>query len=65
MHTTETKSGVTFIHNGNYFGPVKIVNGENTIEIPFEDILEFVGEYVRSERISKLEQMNTEELLGA
>lgn len=37
---------------------------EQEIKVSCEDILEFVAEYVKIQKISKLEQMDSEEILG-
>ena len=37
---------------------------DNSFEVSGEDILDFVAEYVRSKRISELEQMDTQGILN-
>jgi hypothetical protein len=39
-------------------------NSEGYTPIPRDDLLEFVAEYVRTQRITQLTQMSTKELLG-
>jgi hypothetical protein len=69
---------VTFLHNGDYSGDVKITDvrfrtsagvplspaeaGDVEIEIPFEAIEEFVLDKLRAEKISRLELATYDEL---
>lgn len=65
MHTFDGKS--CRIHfNSDMSGEIHIVekDSDKEIEVDGQDILDFVANYVRSERISKLEQMETKEILG-
>jgi len=64
MHTTEATK-YRFFHNGDYSGDVKVMNKETKeeIEIPFEDIKRLVASWVMSEKISRLEQAEDDELL--
>ena len=65
MHTFNGKK--TRIHfNSDMSGDCIVINTdtEQKVEIPCEDIISFVAEYVRSERIGKIEQMGTDEILG-
>ena len=65
MHTFTGEQ--TRIHyNSDLSGDCDIINidtGQSTT-VPCEDILEFVAEYVRRQKISKLEQMETKDVLG-
>ena len=58
-------SNFTFFHNGDYSGDVEIINRttEERFSIPFERLKTFVAEWVRTEKISKLEQMEDDEIL--
>lgn len=64
MHTTEIDDAV-FNHNGDYSGNVRITdeNG-NVCEVSFDALKGFVAEYVRQEKISKLENAWYDEVLG-
>lgn len=65
MHTFEGKS--CRIHfNSDMSGDVYICDKNSSKELVVEaqDILDFVTNYVRSEKISNLEQMGTEGILG-
>lgn len=65
MHTFERKS--CRIHfNSDMSGDIHICDKDSNREIKVvgRDILDFVANYVRSERISKLEQMETKDVLG-
>jgi hypothetical protein len=65
MHTHEGKK-TTFFHNGDYSGDVIIKLLETGLEMRVDahDLIDFVTEYVRGQRIAALEDMTTEELLG-
>lgn len=64
MHSTQTPSAV-FHHNGDYSGEVHIIcrATNQEIHINFDDIKNLVAEYIRRQRISKLEQANDEAVL--
>jgi hypothetical protein len=64
MHTAELKSA-RFHYNSDLSGKVIIttVDGDS-IEVDGNDILSFVAEFIRMERIDKIEQLTTDELLG-
>ena len=65
MHTFNGKK--TIIHyNSDMSGDCIIFNKETEqeVEVPCEDILDFVANYVRSQKIGKLEQMETKDILG-
>lgn len=70
MHSLHTKSGYTLHYNSDLSGDVHIIapagarHALGTVSIPAEDLLELVGDYVRSERISELEQMTAAQILG-
>ena len=73
MHSSRLSKNVVILHNGDYSGEViirKLRNDGNRDEnvgeivLQLEDLLEFVCSYVRSEKISKLEQATPEEILG-
>lgn len=64
MHTFEGSS--CRIHfNSDMSGDIHICDkdSEQEIKVDGQDILDFVANYVRSERISKLEQMETKDIL--
>lgn len=65
MHTLGNKRTI-FNYNSDFSGDIKIVDVAtgNTIEVASDDLLYFVADFIRSEKISKLEQMSTKELLG-
>lgn len=65
MHTFEGKS--CRIHfNSDMSGDIHIVkkDSDKEIKVDGQDILDFVANYVRSEKISTLEQMEMKEILG-
>lgn len=64
-------SGVVFNHNGGYGGDVLIKAPDadeegvvHTIRVDFDDLAELVADAIRSERISKIENMEAKKLLG-
>lgn len=65
MHATQG-SRVSFHHNSDYSGDVLVIHEQTKVEmiIPFTDIRHLVGEYLRSRKISLLEEMSTTKLLG-
>lgn len=65
MHTFKTDK--TVIHyNSDMSGNVVLTNKEtgNEIEIPCSDLLDFVAAYIKERKISRLENMETIEILG-
>lgn len=65
MHTFEGNK--TRIHyNSDMSGDCIIFNKEDgqEIRVSCEDILDFVANYVRIQKISKLEQMETKDVFG-
>lgn len=65
MHTFNGKK--TRIHyNSDMSENIIIQHKDYELELSVlgEDILDFVTEYVRSQKISKLEQMDSKEILG-
>lgn len=63
MHTQRVNDTL-FLYNSDLSGVVVIQRGDDEIEVPSEDLLSFVAEHVRSERMSALEQASFRELLG-
>jgi hypothetical protein len=66
MHTTQT-SGATFIHNGDYSGPITVFTQRDPdvrLEVMMDDLKEFVAEYVRKQYITNLEQLPVDDILG-
>ncbi len=79
MHTTKIKdiegaltdSRATVInHNGDYSGDVLIrrlgVDGNPgpEVAVPFDHLKQFVADYIRSERMQRLADQETDSLLG-
>jgi hypothetical protein len=66
MYTTKVNKTI-FHHNGDFSGDIHIYFENNSgaeILIPFDDIKGLVAEYIRREKISKLEDAEDNELLG-
>lgn len=57
-----------FHHNGDYSGDVDIVRGsyarEKCIRVPFWQIKRLVAEFVRAEKMRRIENATSDELLG-
>ena len=65
MHAFVGKNKTRIHFNSDMSGECIIYNENgNNIKISCEDIIDFVAEYVRMEKISRLEQMSSEEILG-
>lgn len=63
MHTYNGKSCI-FVHNSDLSGGVKITDTHgNTIEVAGADLINFLGNWVRQEAISRLENMNGRDVL--
>ena len=64
MHTYKGKT-LIINHDVDYKGECYIVDKETKtqIKVSCEDLLEFAAEYIRSKRIAKIENMDTDELL--
>lgn len=56
----------TIHYNSDMSGNCIIFNKETEqeVEVPCEDILDFVADYVRSQKIGKLEQIDSKKILG-
>lgn len=68
-HSTNTRGGTIFIHNGDYSGCVRISTAEfpmvsEYVDVPIEDLIEFVVGYIREKRIEDIERMTEANLLG-
>ena len=65
MHTFEGNK-IRIHYNSDMSGDCIIFNKETgqEVEVSCEDILDFVANFVRSQKISKLEQMETKNVLG-
>ena len=64
MHTFEGTTGTKFKYNLDFSGNILITNscGEE-VEIPCIDFLEAIGEFVRREKIKRIEKATVIELL--
>lgn len=65
MHSFNGKS-CTIHYNGDFSGEVIICNKNDHTEmrVDSQDLINFVAEYVRSKKVSQLENMNSDEILG-
>ena len=64
MHTIEGKK-LKMHHNGDFSGDVHLVDKKSgrSFEAPFADLKLLVSEYVRTERVIRLENLKTDEIL--
>lgn len=64
MHTFEGKS-CRIHHNSDMSGKIHICdkNSDKQLDVDAQDVLDFVANYIRTERIEMLEQMSTESIL--
>ena len=64
MHSFHGKS-CTIHYNSDMSGDIHIIqeHTENEVKVDGEDILKFVAEFIRSEKIGKLEQTDWKEIL--
>lgn len=64
-HTTEGGEYIYF-HNGDYSGDIKIAfkTGKIIATVPFEEIKQLVADYIRLEKISRIEDMSNDEIFG-
>lgn len=65
MHTFNGDS-CNIHYNGDFSGEAIIYNKNNNTEVRVDtqDLIDFVAEYVRSDKISKFENMDSDEILG-
>jgi len=63
MSHTYEHGETRFICNSDLSGDISVIVGEERIEVPGDDIVEFVASYLVRERIAKLEQMSAKDLL--
>lgn len=64
MHTLNAPKGTRFHYNSDLSGNVIVMTPEGEFHVPGDDLLAFVADYVREERIARLEQASAAELLG-
>lgn len=66
MHTLTRPDGWTANFNGDFSGDVRLSNERKAVDVtlPFDVLKALVAEYLRRERVSRLEQASPDELLG-
>lgn len=65
MHTFN--GGSCIIHyDGDFSGEAIICNKNNNTEVRVDtqDLIDFIAEYVRNKKVGRLENMNSDEILG-
>jgi hypothetical protein len=63
-HTSRLPDGWIAIHNGDFSGDTLLRHdGEDVAYVPFHIIKALVSQYVRDQRIARLEDMTDEEVL--
>lgn len=65
MHSFDGKSCIIH-HNGDFSGEsiIYVRNMDTDFCVDTQDLIDFVAEYVRSNKICKLENMDSDEILG-
>ena len=64
MNTYTSENKTTFIYNSDFSSNAKIIYNNIEIDIPSDDILEFVTQcYIRNKKISELENTNWKNLI--
>ena len=65
MHTYSAADGTRFHYNSDLSGEIIVaVYGYAEVRIPSHDLLAFVAEWIRMQRISLLEDASPAEILG-
>ena len=62
-HTTKIND-TQFIHDGDFGEDVEILRDGKSFNIPFQDLKEFVAEWLRREKIASLEQADENEVFN-
>ena len=67
MHTTTLGMGWSANHNSDFSGTVRLADAGTgrEIDVPFNILLKLIAEYVRRDRMHKLEQATLADLLMA
>lgn len=63
----EAEGGTRFMYNGDMSGDVSIYRNENDVidfSVPGKDLIEFIADYVRREKITELENATIAQVLG-
>lgn len=65
VHTFDGKS-CTIHYNGDFSDEAIISNKDGNAEIcvDTQDLIDFIAEYVRSKKVGRLENMNSDEIFG-
>lgn len=65
MHTFDGNS-CNIHYNSDFSGEVIICNKNDSTEVHVDtqDLIDFVAEYVRSKRVNRLENMDSDDILG-
>lgn len=64
MSHSEFYGNTTFIFDGGYDGEVEIIANERSVMLPVSHLLGFVADYIRMEKITKLEDATDDEIFG-
>ena len=67
MHTHKSANGTVFNYNPDMSGSVTIIvetGWEKQFEVPVWDILEFVSEIIKKQRILQIKEMDVNQLLN-
>lgn len=64
MHSFQGPDGTSFSFNSDLSGLVVIHTCNHVLEVSGTDLLHFIAEYVRSERIGAVSDASVDEVLG-
>ena len=66
MHTFVGKNRTRIHYNSDMSGECIICNkNEESVEVSCEDIIDFIAEYIRGQKIRELEQMDSKDVLNS
>jgi hypothetical protein len=66
VRTFTASSGTHYHHDGGFLGGrirFTIPDADQVVEIPFEDILELVAEFIRERKVSAIEAKSARQIL--
>lgn len=66
MHTLKTETGWVANVNGDFSGDVRLSHEEKGVDVtlPFDVLKSLVAEYVRREKITRLEEASLDQMCG-
>ncbi len=64
MAQTTIINNTVFIHRGDMSGDVTIKNKEGSLDVEADYIVEFILDYIKGEKIGKLNDMNSSDFMN-